>query len=139
MTPVRKEEIEEIKLAHKQMGNLKDQYVLASEYHKDVAVLLASLEEAQQQTDKNKRLWSNAQEEMDLLHTKLTEAHQTIDRLTVALIKERDDALTWDGIGTVNRINKELDSLREGTKAGDKTEPDEGVPTTEEQAYYTNE
>lgn len=36
------------------------------------------------------------------------EAQQTIARLTAALIVERDDALTWEGIGTVNRINKAL-------------------------------
>lgn len=38
----------------------------------------------------------------------LRDAEQTIARLTAALIVERDDALTWDGIGTVNRINKAL-------------------------------
>ncbi|AIQ29337.1 hypothetical protein P40081_15140 [Paenibacillus sp. FSL P4-0081] len=39
----------------------------------------------------------------------LAEAQQTIARLTAALIAERDDALIWDGIGTVNRINKVLE------------------------------
>lgn len=43
----------------------------------------------------------------------LAEAQQTIARLTAALIAERDAALIWDGIGTVNRINE---ALGEGAK-----------------------
>jgi len=33
-----------------------------------------------------------------------------IDRLRKALIRERDEAMAWDGIGTVNRINEVLES-----------------------------
>jgi hypothetical protein len=50
-----------------------------------------------------------AVEEMQKSIKRLAEAQQTIDRLTAALIAERDDAITWDGIGTVNRINKVLE------------------------------
>lgn len=34
---------------------------------------------------------------------------EEIERLRQALVRERDDALTWDGIGTVKRINKVLE------------------------------
>lgn len=46
--------------------------------------------------------------EIELHAQSCIEYQQTIARLTAALITERDDALTWDGIGTVNRINKAL-------------------------------
>jgi hypothetical protein len=38
----------------------------------------------------------------------LEQRQREIERLRAALIAERDDAMTWDGIGTVNRINAVL-------------------------------
>lgn len=73
-----------------------------------IYTLLAALEEAQQQRITAKEERDSQQRVCIKVMEELAEAQQTIARLTAALIAERDDALTWDGIGTVNRINKAL-------------------------------
>jgi hypothetical protein len=95
MTPERKEEIATTR-------GKRDWYTL----QRYIMELLDALEEAQQQ---NERLRKNFM----FSGSALEAAQQTIARLTAALIAERDDALTWDGIGTVNRINE---ALGEGAK-----------------------
>lgn len=88
MTPDR---IEEIKKKYRNMDYFTMQHTFG--------LLLATLEETEQQLVRKT--------------DELTEAQQTIARLTAALIAERDAALTWDGTGTVKRINE---ALREGAK-----------------------
>lgn len=73
-----------------------------------ITELLAALEETQHQLHDQDEALIAANGLIEDLQIQLLQAQQTIARLTSALIVERDDALTWDGIGTVNRINKAL-------------------------------
>lgn len=82
--------------------NARTEYRIHNEVQDKNRDLRAELAEAQQEIDRLKNLFDEDTKE-------LIEAQQTIARLTAALIAERDDALTWDGIGTVNRINKVLE------------------------------
>jgi hypothetical protein len=109
MTPERQEEIKAMVIA--MTGGLwSAEYEMMEQATVIIPELSAALEEAQQQNKDSvsHSTWIEATNGWAKSEEMLAEAQQTIARLTAALIAERDDALTWDGIGTVNRINKAL-------------------------------
>jgi flagellar biosynthesis/type III secretory pathway M-ring protein FliF/YscJ len=108
MTP---ERIEYFRGLHKNKHPECDSYLNVGEFNE----LLAALEETQQQlaektgqVEYHQSQISRNYEMLDEKRKQLAEAQQTIARLTAALIVERDDAITWDGVGTVNRINEAI-------------------------------
>jgi hypothetical protein len=115
MTPERKEEIKGyIRKLHNPEQYSMDEFHNAADIMDERKVewtieLLTALEESQQEQDYAKQQAIYWNDEAVKIKRQLAEAQQTIARLTAALILERDDALTWDGIGTVNRINKVLE------------------------------